>query len=56
MLQGGCPSDTTVWFGDLGPFDRNGEEGRKGIYRVPQKYHREVIVADRRQDVGDAQV
>ena len=25
VLQGGVPSDSTVWFVDVGPFSNNGE-------------------------------
>ena len=38
----------------MGPFGGNGEEGRRVTYRVPQTYHGEASVGDRRRDVGDA--
>ena len=53
VLQGGGPSDITVWFGDVGTFGGNGKEDRRVTQRVPHKYHGETIVADRRREVGD---
>ena len=54
VLQGSGSSDTTVWFGDVGPFGSNGEEGRRDTHRVPQTYHWEASVEVRRRDVGYA--
>ena len=56
ILQGNCPSDITLWFVDMGPFVGNGEEGRRGTHRLPQRYHREESSADKRRGVGDARV
>ena len=54
VLQGSDLSNITVWFKDVGPFNRNREKGRRGMHGLPQKYHEEAIAADYRQDVGDA--
>ena len=54
VLQGGGPSNITVWFEDVGPFGGNGEEVRRSTHRVPQKEHGEASEADARQDMGDA--
>ena len=51
VLQGGGTIDTTVWFGDVGIFGGNGEEGGRGTHRVPQIDHREASAAVRRRDV-----
>ena len=53
VLQGGDPIEITIWFGDVGNFGRNGEEGRRGTHGLPQKYHGEAIVVDSRRDMGD---
>ena len=53
VLQGGGPNDTTVWFVDVGPFEGNGEDGRRGTHRFPWVDHREAIAEDRRRDVVD---
>ena len=55
ILQVGGLSNITVWFGDVGPFGNNGEEGRIGTHRLPQTDHVEVSAANSRWDVGDAQ-
>ena len=39
VLQGGGPSSTNVWFRYVGHFCSNGEEGIRGIHRVPQTDH-----------------
>ena len=54
LLLGSGSSDTAVWFGDVGPFISNVEEGRQETYRVPQTNHREASAAVRIQDIGDA--
>ena len=56
ILQGGGPSDTTFWFGDVVPFGGKGEECRRGTHRVPQTYHGEASKVDRRWHVGDSWV
>ena len=53
VLKGGGPSNTTVWFGNVGPFGGNVEEGRRVTRRVPQTDHGEVTVVDRIRHVGD---
>ena len=53
-LQGSSPINTTVCFGDVGPFGRNVEEVRRFTYRAPQTDHGEAIATYNRQDVGDA--
>ena len=53
VLQGDGSSDTTVWFGDVGPFVSNGDEGRREAHRVPHTDHGEASAAVRRQGVGD---
>ena len=55
VLQVVGPINITVWFGDVGTFGGNGEEGRKGTYRLPQADHREASAEDSRWDVGDSQ-
>ena len=42
-------SKFTVWFGDVGPFGGNGEEGVRGTHRFTHKYYREEITEDRRR-------
>ena len=54
VLQGGGPSNTTVWFVHVGNFCGNGEGGRRGKHKLPQTDHGEASAADRRRDVGDA--
>ena len=48
------PSDTTVCFGDVGPFGRNVEEVRRFTHKAPQTDHEEERATYNRQDVGDA--
>ena len=55
FFQGVGTSNTNLWFGDMGPFGINREEGIRDSHRVSQTYHREANVAVRIQDVGDAQ-
>ena len=54
FLQGGGAGDYIVWVGYLGPFGKNGEEGRRDTHRVPLSYHVEESEGNRRQDIGDA--
>ena len=54
VLQGGGTRDISVWFGDLGPFGRNGEECRRGTHGIPQTDHGEASESDSRRDVGYA--
>ena len=35
VIQGGGSSNTTVWVGDVGTFDRNVEEGGRDAHWVP---------------------
>ena len=55
FLQDSGPSDINLWFGDVGPFGGNVEEGRRGTHRFPHTDHGEASAADRRREVGDAQ-
>ena len=53
VLQGGGPINTTVWFGDVGNFGRNGEEGIRVTHRFPKIDLGEASAVDRRRDVGN---
>ena len=55
FLQGGGKRNITVWFGDLGPFGGNEEEGRRIIHGFSQTDHRESSIVNSRRDMGDAQ-
>ena len=54
IIHGVSPNNITLWFGDLGPFGGNVEEGRRGTYGLPQIDHKEASAAYSRQDMGDA--
>ena len=52
-LQGGGTIHTNFWFGDLGNFGRNGEEGKGRSHRFSYTDHREASVTDIRREMGD---
>ena len=54
VLQGGGPSNITVWFVDVGPFGNNIKEGRRVTHWLPLIDHGEARAADSRRDMGDA--
>ena len=54
FLHGGGAGNSVVWFGDMGPFGVNGEDGRGDTHGVPATDHREASEVIRRQDMGDA--
>ena len=54
FLQGGDIGKYTVWVGDMGHFNDNGEKGRGDIDRVPLSDHGEASKAANIWDIGDA--
>ena len=54
VLQGGGTSNITLWFGVLGPFGGNVEEGRRSTHIFSQADHGEARASESGKDMGYA--